>query len=85
MKRKAEVELSLRKRRKEYRDEYQQRMEERWKDLKKVPVPERDFVIVDELVKPINLDMTSFSGTEEEFADAVEAMYTNDGRHVIHD
>ena len=69
---------SNRAKRRKYRDTYEDEKRKRLGTLAEARAKFRG--IVDALIKPSNVDMESFSGTEHELAYAMEQVYANDGR-----
>lgn len=69
---------SARKKWAEYRDGYKQRQKEILANKAKLRETFRG--IQDIIIKPGDVDMRSFSGTERELEYAIEQLYANDGR-----
>jgi hypothetical protein len=78
-----EYNSSVRTKRKEYRDRHERQQEERFKTKAKL---RKEFVgILDVIVRPDDVDMRSFCGTEAELVYAIEQLYANDGRLGLQD
>ena len=73
----AEDDSSIRRKWKEYRERYKQQRKERLVTIAKLQEP---ISILDCIVTPGDVDMSSFCGTEAELVYAIETLYANDGR-----